>query len=140
MRNPNFKFSGFTLIELIIFIVGLGILASTILLPLAFSLRSSSKGFSTLAAFEIAKGRMELIRMQSRVNGLASTQDICAVASPPAVCAASTPAGYTVTSAIGAAPAPNNNTSQYKQVTVTVVGDSSVDNSYAQLISIVANY
>ncbi len=139
MRNPYFKFSGFTLIELIIFIVGLGILASTILLPLAFSLRSSPKGFSTLAAFEIAKGRMELIRMQSRVNGLANMQDICAVSSP-AVCTASTPSAYTVRSVIGAAPPPNNNTNQYKQVTVTVVGDSSVGNSYAQLLSIVANY
>jgi type II secretory pathway pseudopilin PulG len=123
--------SGFTLVELIIFIVGLGILASTILLPLVVSLRSSPTGFSTLAAFEVAKGRMELIRMQSRANVLAATQDICP---------ASTPTGYTVTSVIGAAPSPNNDTNQYKQVTVTVTGDSTVGNSYAQLISIVANY
>lgn len=133
------KSQGFTLIELIIFIVGLGILASTILLPMVITLRSSSIGFNNLAALEVAKGRMELIRMQSRAAGFASTSDPCASPSLP-VCVASTPPGYTVTSNIGRAPSPDNSASQYQQVTVTVVGNASVGNSYAQLISMVANY
>lgn len=134
------KSSGFTLVEVIIFIVGLAILAGVILLPLVISLRSSNTGFSTLKALNVAAGRMELIRMQARSAGFANTADLCAGVSPPAVCAASTPSGYTVTSVIGAAPAPNNDTSQYKQVTVTAVGNSSVGNGYAQLISIISNY
>jgi len=134
------KSSGFTLIELIIFIVGLAILAGVILLPLVVSLRSSNTGFSTLKAFNVAGGRMELIRMQARSAGFANASDLCAGGSLLAVCAASTPAAYTVTSLISAAPAPNNDTTRYKQVTVTAVGNSSVGNGYAQLISIISNY
>ena len=134
------KVAGFTLVEVIVFIVGLGILASTIMLPLMVSLRSSGKGISQYAAYNIAEGRMQLIRMQSRMSGFASTADICAVGSPPPVCSASTPSAYTVVSSITAAPAPYNNTSEYKQVTVTATGNSTVCNGSSQLIYIFANY
>lgn len=134
------KVSGFTLIELIVFIVGLGVLASVVLLPLMVGLRSSSKGFNSLAAYEIAKGRIDLIRMQSRQGAFSSTQDMCAGSSPPAVCAGSTPAAYTVTSSFTAAPSPYNNTANYMQLTVTVNGNASVGNGYAQVTTLLTNY
>ncbi len=83
---------------------------------------------------------MQLIRMRSRTAGFANTADICAVGSPPAVCAASVPSGYTVTSSITTPASPYNNASAYKQVTVTATQNASAGNGYSQLIYILSNY
>ncbi|HEV2614609.1 MAG TPA: prepilin-type N-terminal cleavage/methylation domain-containing protein [Gammaproteobacteria bacterium] len=102
--------SGFTLIELIVFIVIVGIAATTALLSFQTVLSKSPNANHQTTALELAEGRMDIIMGQYYQNGFAGFADICPGA---AVCMTLT--GYTVTSSItGSAPT--------KTITVTVTG------------------
>jgi len=105
---------GFTLIELIIFIVIVGIAATAILLSFQTVLSKSPDTNKQTIATELAEGRMDLIIGQYYIYGLSSFSDICN-GSSPAVCM--TISGYTVSSSItGTGP---------KTITVTVSGSGS---------------
>ena len=119
---------GFSLIELIVFIVVLGVLAAGLVVAFSSPLRSSPEAGRLDLAGELAQQRMELILAQRRATGFAGFTDPCP---GPAIC--TPPAGYTVTSSIvaGYAGDPTN----YKVVTVSVSGTSAITAT-----ALVANY
>ena len=121
------KIQGFSLIELIIFIVVMGIAAVGILISLHLALENSPNIEFNTQALQLAQGRIELILEQKKELGFASFSDPCTLAVPPAVC--SIPTGYTVASSIVASGA------DFKIITVSVTGQG-----HSQLTTLVANY
>jgi len=125
------RMSGFTLVELIIFIVVSGILAVGLAGVFSSSIRGGAEPGRLTQATQIAQERMELILAQKRRARLVGSfvfADPCP-ASP--VCTP-VPAGYAVVSNI----APDwNGDINYRLITVTVNGPAN-----ATLISVVANF
>ncbi|MBI5450594.1 MAG: type II secretion system protein [Gammaproteobacteria bacterium] len=116
---------GFTLIELIIFIMVVGILAIGLMQTFTNTLFGSSRPSQTLVATGLARERMELILGQRRkAMGLTTFTnanfDPCTSA-PAATHSACTPipSGYTVTSSYAATWSGSSN---YRDITVTVSG------------------
>ena len=122
------KGDGFSLIEVIVFIVILGVLAAGLVVSFASPLRNSPEAGRLDLAAELAQQRMELILAQRRATGFAGFTDPCP---GPAIC--TPPAGYTVTASIvaGYGADPTN----YKVVTVSVSGTSTISAT-----ALVANY
>lgn len=118
---------GFTLIEVVVTIIALGIIGATILLPIASSLRNSPVIDQNTVAMQLAEARIELILAQKHIQGFSGYSDPCP---GPAVCTA--PSGYTVTANIANNWLGNTN---YNEITVTVSGDGD-----AILTTLVANY
>lgn len=118
-KKYNKKYNrGFTLIEMIIFIVILGI--SSVAMLMAFQLllqRSPTANYQT-TAIGLAQERMELILAQKKTKGYASVSDPCQQVPPPSLCTFSN--DYTVSSNISAFTFAND--SHYKIITVTVTG------------------
>lgn len=119
---------GFSLIELIVFIVVLGVLVAGLVVAFASPLRNSPEAGRLDVAAELAQQRMELILAQRRAVGFAALADPCP---GPTIC--TPPTGYTVTSSIvaGYGGDPTN----YKVITVSVSGTSAMTAS-----ALVANY
>ena len=119
---------GFSLIEVIVFIVVLGVLAAGLVVAFSSPLRNSPEAGRLDLAAELAQQRMELILAQRRGTGFAGFTDPCP---GPAIC--TPPTGYTVTSSIvaGYGGDPTN----YKVVTVSVSGATSITAT-----ALVANY
>lgn len=107
------KFSGFTLIELIIFIVVSGVLATTILLSFFVMLQKTPIIHQEMLATQAAKACMEWYIGQRRINGFSS---IACNSSVPTLCVA--PSGYTTTVACGI----YTGDASYEQITVTITG------------------
>lgn len=121
---------GFTLVELIIFIVIVSIMGVALMSAFSTTTRGTPDAGQMTQATQLAQERMELVMAQRRAVAFAAFADPCVPGPGPAAC--TPPAGYTVTAAI----APNwNGDTNYKQVTVTVTGTSS-----ATATAIVANY
>ncbi|KPJ67227.1 MAG: hypothetical protein AMJ43_04975 [Coxiella sp. DG_40] len=120
---------GFSLIELIIFIILLGI-GIGVLVPLVITLRYVHRIDKYTEALELTQQRMELILAQKNVNGFTDFTDPCSGSSPPTIC--SVPSNYTVTATITNDWLGDPN---YKIITVTTDGDA-----YALLNTLVANY
>ena len=120
--------NGFSLIEVIVFIVVLGVLAAGLVVAFSSPLRNSPQAGRLDLVAELAQQRMELILAQRRAVGFAAFVDPCP---GPAIC--TPPTGYTVTSSIvaGYGGDPTN----YKVVTVNVSGPSPVTAT-----ALVANY
>ena len=120
--------NGFTLIEVVIFIVVAGVLAAGLIVAMGSSVRGTSQAGQTDMAAEVAQSRMELILAQRRSVGFAAFADPCP---GPAACTA--PTGYAVSSSItnGWGGDPVN----YKVVTVNVTGLFSTT-----VTALVANY
>lgn len=92
------KHSGFSLIELIVFIVVIGIAVAAIMVPLNMaSEKSPNPNYQTIA-LQLAQGRMELLLGQRYLKGYVNFADPCSGGSPPAICTSLT--GFTVTSVI----------------------------------------
>lgn len=119
---------GFSLLELIVFIVVIGVLMAGLVVAFSTPLQKSPVAGGLDTAAELAQQRMELILAQRRAVGFATFSDPCP---GPAIC--TPPAGYTVTSSIvaGYAADPIN----YKIVTVNVTGTSALTAT-----ALVANY
>ena len=119
---------GFSLIEVIVFIVILGVLAAGLVVAFSSPLRNSPEAGRLDLAAELAQQRMELILAQRRATGFGGFTDPCP---GPAIC--TPPTGYTVTSSIvaGYGGDPTN----YKVVTVSVSGTSAITAT-----ALVANY
>ena len=121
---------GFSLIELVIFIVIVSIMGVALLASFSVTTRSSPDAGQMTQATQLAQERMELILAQRRAAGFAAVVDPCTFGTPPAAC--TPPAGYTVTAAI----APNwSGDTNYRVITVTVAGTMA-----ATATSLVANY
>jgi prepilin-type N-terminal cleavage/methylation domain-containing protein len=137
MTNTCYRTRGFTLIELIIFILVVSILAVGLFSAFSYSLQGTGQLYNTTRAMQLAQERMELILPQKRVVGFAAfdntTADPCKTApvSTLPVCI-TIPAGFTVDSNVDPDLVDPIN---YKVITVTVTGVGS-----ATLDALVANY
>ena len=137
MHDPSSQ-TGFSLIELVVFITVVGILAAAISTAFSTALRQQGTTSDTgTSAVQLAQERMELILAQRRAQGFAAftatTFDPCTAAVPSTqpVCTV-IPAGYTV----GATLTDNwSGDTNYKVVDVTVTGPTQ-----ASLTALVANY
>lgn len=119
---------GFTLIELIMFVVVTSILAATILVGFSNSLVKTPTLMQNMLAGQTARQCLEWFMGQRRTNGYTSFACNTTV---PSFCTA--PTGYTVS--VNVACTTINSDANYKTITVTVSG-----NGNAQLSTLVANY
>lgn len=90
------KMDGFTLIELIIFIIITALLSSTILLALSIGTQKMPAIHQQIIATQLAQKCMEWFIGQNSLNGYASLT--CPNTSTPAFCTA--PSGFTVSTNI----------------------------------------
>lgn len=120
---------GFSLIELIIFIVVVSILVAGILIGFNQVLSGSTAPEENSIAFQLAKQRMELILGQRDTLGFTPFVDPCVASPGLPIC--TLPAGYAITQpTVTVAPNPN-----FKNIIVSVTGPG-----FATLTSRVANY
>jgi prepilin-type N-terminal cleavage/methylation domain-containing protein len=125
------KQRGFTLLELIVFIVIVGIVLTGVAVPLVTLLQKLPTNNHQTVALALARERMDLILGQRWSSGFSSFSDPCGGGSPPTIC--TPPTGYTVTSTIAAVTISGD--SNYKTITVTVSGTGS-----ATLVTLVGSY
>lgn len=123
-----YKQTGFTFIELLVFIVVTGMVATVIMLGATTALRKSPAIQSQWVALETASGCMEWLLNQRRLNGYATWT--CPSTPSTSICAA--PSGFTVSASVACTTW--NSDSNYKIITVSVTGLSSVSLS-AQIAS-----
>jgi MSHA pilin protein MshD len=129
---------GVTLIELVAFIVIVGVVVAGLMAGFSSTVRSAATPQEMTQGLQLAQGRLELIFARKQVLGFAgftgATFDPCA---PPAgaqqACLA--PAGYTVTTSLATDWGGDTN---YKVVTVQVTGLQG--GQLAELTALVANY
>jgi len=125
---------GFSLIELIIFILVVSILSTALFSVFATALRGPAQVSGAIQAMQLAVERMELILPQRQVLGFAPfdepAADPCQMGSAQAAC--NIPVGFTVAAVID--PDWNGDTN-YKVITVTVSGSAT-----ATLTALVADY
>lgn len=120
---------GFTLIELVIFIIITGILASTILLSLNTALQKTPTLLKNTIALQTAKQCMEWFIGQRRLNGYNTIS--CPSTTVPSFC--SSPSGYNI--AVNISCVTINSDASYQKIVVTIsnAGD-------ANLTTYIANY
>lgn len=125
--------TGFSLIELIIFIVVLSIAVSAIFSAFSVALQKSPTANYQTTVIELAQGRMELILGQKRLKGFVSFTDPC-----PGASACTLPAAlsaYSISASISATTIGGD--SNYEIISVTATGPS---NSKANVQTLVAGY
>jgi Tfp pilus assembly protein PilE len=117
-------FKGQTLIELVIFIVVLGIVLTPLLTVFNSVLKRSNQPQYLLTAAQLADARMNMILQQRRINGFTNISDPCSTGSLNACTALKAFATnhYVVSSSIP--PAVNG----IQTVTVTVTGTGTATN------------
>ena len=149
---------GFSLVEVVAFIVIVGIIATAIVSIFGAGVRSAPESRNITLAKQLAQSRMELILARKRVVGFACFTDIavgnrrfdpCSDAplagscplttamEPPPHSACTPPTGFTITTALDSATC-NGGDANYKCITVTVTGPSGAQ--LAELQSWVVNY
>jgi MSHA pilin protein MshD len=114
MRKTQPGVKGFTLIELILFIVIMGIAATAVLLSFQTLLAKSPNANRQTTALELAEGRMDVILGQYYQAGFTNFGDIC-----PGAAVCQTLSGYSINSSIT-----NNGASKTITVTVSGLGDA----------------
>ena len=122
---------GLTLIELVVFIVIVGILVSGALTGFTTILRYSNRPGYLLTATQLADARMNLILQQRRVGGFSSLSDPCSSGSLAACTGLNTFAtagGYVVSSSISAV----SGGTRTANVTVTGTGSAQVVARFVQ--------
>ncbi|OGT50708.1 MAG: hypothetical protein A3E84_00305 [Gammaproteobacteria bacterium RIFCSPHIGHO2_12_FULL_42_13] len=123
---------GFSLVELVVFIVVIGVALTGVMLAFTTALESGTSANPQTLATQLASARMDIILQQRRVNGFTSFNDPC-VSSPPAVCPSLS--GYAISSTITTYTISGD--ANYKLVDVTVSGPQ---NAYVNLKSLVGKY
>ena len=128
---------GFTLLEMVVFIVIVGVAAVALFQMFRQTLPRSPTPAQPVQATQLAQERMELILGRRNVVGYAALNDPCVGGTPPAIC--TNTFGYTV--AVGGisavVPWNGNPVADFKLVTVTV---SLGGTQLAQSDAVVANY
>ncbi|MDR3492174.1 MAG: type II secretion system protein [Gammaproteobacteria bacterium] len=131
------KLHGFTLVELLMFIVITSILASTILLTSQIALQEIPSTHSNLLGRNIAMACIEGFVAERRTLGFSDAKLAAAapvaVVNMPVTCTTGTPAGFTVSANITAATL--NADTNFKTIQVVVSGLSS-----ASISTIIADY
>lgn len=127
------QMQGFSLIELVIFIVVMGLALSSIFLAFTTALQKSVTVNPQTTANELATMRMNIILGQKHITGFSAFTDICPAASVCAVNPAIT--GYSTTSTITTYTVGSD--SNYKLITVTTTGPQ---NAKAVLTTVVGAY
>lgn len=112
--------SGFTLIELIIFIVVTGILASTILLTFRSSLIKTPDVHYSVIATQLADQCMEGFIGSRDMLGYSTASLACGAATLPSICSA--PSGYSISASISCSPTLSGDSTNSKTITVVVSG------------------
>lgn len=139
--KTRFHARGVTLVELIAFVVIVGVLVSGLVGGFSATMRGSGTPKQMTQALQYAQERMELIRAQKDRLGFsgftAATYDPCLTGSVHPSCN-STP-GYTVTPVLDITGACMGGNVNYKCITVTVT-DVTTSTQLAQLVAAVANY
>lgn len=107
---------GFTLIEILVFIVVSSLLMSTILLGAMTALRSAPGVHQQWVAMQTARQCMEWFLEQRRLNGYTALS----CPSTPSASACSAPSGFSVSTSISCTTW--NSDTSYKTITVTVSG------------------
>ncbi|OGT27062.1 MAG: hypothetical protein A3I77_02435 [Gammaproteobacteria bacterium RIFCSPLOWO2_02_FULL_42_14] len=126
---------GFTLIELVIFIVIIGFVVTSVFIAFNTTLQKTSSVNPQTTAIALASARMDIIIGSRRMNGFTGLTDPC-VSGSPAVCTAlSAITGYTITSTL--TPYAIGSDSNYRIINVIVTGPQ---NSRADLKTVVALY
>ncbi len=116
--------SGFTLIELVIFIVGTTILVAALLLTFQTTLSNTPSVHYNLVAGQLADQCMEGFIGQRRLNGFTNSNFSCGTPTLPAVCTA--PSGYSVSATITCSPTLSGDSTTSRTLTVTVSGNGNV--------------
>lgn len=114
-QSNNTKQQGFTLIELVMFIVVTGILATAILLSFVTAMSKTPIILQNTIAMQTARQCMDWFIGQRRMNGYSS---ITCNSTVPAFC--TTPTGYTLTSSCSTTTLSGD--SNYETITITVGG------------------
>ena len=139
--RARFNTRGVTLVELIAFIVIVGVLVSGLIGDFSATMSGSGTPKQMTQALQYAQERMELIKAQKDRLGFsgftAATYDPCLTGSAHPSCN-STP-GYTVTPVLDTTGACMGGNVNYKCIAVTVT-DATTSTQLAQLAAAVANY
>jgi type II secretory pathway pseudopilin PulG len=146
----RFHSRGVTLIELVAFIVIIGVVVAGLATGMSTTLKGSGTPKQMTQAFQLAQERMELIRARKDFVGFAcftgTRYDPCQAAAVAGSCAAfavsthpacNSTLGYIVTPALDETGACLGGNVNYKCITVTVNGSSG---TLATLNAAVANY
>lgn len=140
MTNPaaSRRRSGFTLIEVVVFMVIVGIAAFALLRSFGNLLPRAPTGAQITQASQLAQERMELILGRYQAVGFSAVNDPCVGGTPPTICT-TVPTGYTfVVGGFAPVVAWNGNpVTSYKLVTVTVSFDGT---PLAQESAVLASY
>lgn len=94
IKCKQFPNKGFSLIELIVFIVVIGIVVVAMVIPLNLAAEKSANPMYITIAYELAQERMELILGQRYLFGYANFVDPCTNATKPTIC--TLPTGYSI--------------------------------------------
>jgi type II secretory pathway pseudopilin PulG len=124
------KFNGFSLIEVIIFIVITSILSIVIIMPVVITLQKSPLNRQQMIALQTAQQCMEWYLGQRRMNGFSG---ITCSASPSTPTMCTLPSGYSFSNSITCTTI--NSDTNYKLITVSVTGIGD-----ATLKSLIADY
>lgn len=122
---------GYSLIELIIFIIILGLIAGTLLVSMNQSLQKSPVISRVATALDLAQQRMDVILGQKQLVGFTSFSDVCLTSAALPFCVSDP--DYVISSAVSVGF--GINTVDYKVVTVDVSGAASVT-----LTGLITNY
>lgn len=117
LRKPS---AGFTLIEVLVFIIVTSLVMSTILLSANTALRNSPTTHQQWLAIQTAQQCMEWFLDQRRLFGYSALT--CPSTPTPAACTA--PSGLSVSTSIACTTW--NSDAEYKTITVSVSGSASV--------------
>jgi type II secretory pathway pseudopilin PulG len=122
---------GFTLLEMILFIVVLGIAGVALLSVLSSPLTGAGAQTEAVTATQLAQGRMELVLGQKRREGFPGS-DPCTSGSPPGAC--QLPSNWTVTTEFVAWDS-NPDTETYQVIVVTANGPGGGSHTIRTLVT-----
>jgi type II secretory pathway pseudopilin PulG len=125
------KHSGFTLIELIMFIIITAILGTTILIAFVYGLNRSPVISQNSTASIAAQQCAEWFMGQRKTNGYTSIS--CTNPNTPSYCTSNMPAGYTITTSCSTTTIASD--SNYETLTINVSGQGN-----AILTLVLGNY
>jgi len=114
------KNRGFTIIELVVFIVIMGIIGVTILASFSAVLKGVSVPRQKIVATQVATRCIEWYLEQRYLYGFNTVALTCPSTAVPSFCAA--PSGYTISTSVSCTQLYSETGYNYKTITVTVSG------------------
>lgn len=131
---------GFTLVELIIFIVVISVAIRALLLPLTTVMFRSAQPAQIFTAMQLASGYMEWTMAQKVLSSFANINNPCSSSqNTTALCQFLANNDYTVIANIGPASAPYQDDPSYKMINIVVTGNNKQGGVSASLTQWVNN-